>query len=227
MNDMLKYLILTCFIMINILISCTGCVRVMNMKTNFPESGAAGERLATQTVGGSEREEVEVKRRSEPVESGGGERGLESRGEAFAAVSASLALTPGQRKAIEMLTSGHTLVDSATAAGVGRTTLYRWLKGDAKFLAVYNSWQQDALATARGRLLAMSDLAVTTIGKAMSAGDAKTALAVLKALGVMERVQPGATDPDEVTRQQEMERKTREFEEKKKRQDMRDLSAWL
>src|SRR5207244_3791667 len=82
----------------------------------------------------------------------------------FAAVSAAearaLALSPAQRTAIEKLTSGHTLVDSALAAGVNRTTLYRWLKNDATFLAAYNAWQQDAVATARGRMLGITDVAV-------------------------------------------------------------------
>jgi hypothetical protein len=203
------------------------------MKTNFPTSGGAGERLVIKTAGESTPvEAVEVVRRKEDAEGKESGSGMELavRGESFAAVSAaealSLALTPGQRKAIEMLTSGHTLVDSATAAGVGRTTLYRWLKGDAKFLAAYNAWQQDALATARGRLLAMSDLAVTTVGKAMNAGDSKTALAVLKSLGVMDRVQPGPTDPEEVVREQALERQVKEFEEKKKKLAMGDLSVW-
>src|SRR5260221_559194 len=89
----------------------------------------------------------------------------------FAAVSAAearaLALSPAQRTAIEKLTCGHTLVDSATAAGVNRTTLYRWLKSDAQFQAAYNAWQQDALATARARMLGLTDVALTSLGKAM------------------------------------------------------------
>jgi hypothetical protein len=78
-----------------------------------------------------------------------------------------LSLTPPQRKAIEKLTAGHTVADSATAAGVNRCTLYRWLKHDPEFQAAYNAWQQDAIATARGRLLALTDTAVTAVGKAM------------------------------------------------------------
>jgi hypothetical protein len=58
-----------------------------------------------------------------------------------------------------------------------------------------------------------------------SAGDGKTALAVLKSLGVMDRAHPGPTDPEEVVRQQELERMVKEFE-KKKRLAMGDLSVW-
>ena len=132
-----------------------------------------------------------------------------SEGEGFAAVSAAearvLALSGPQRTAIELLTSGHTLVAAATAAGVSRMTLYRWLQGDANFLAAFNAWQQDVLDTARGRVLALSDLAVNTIAKSMSGGDAKTALKVLQSMGVLERAKPGSTDPAEIKRLQDLE----------------------
>jgi len=59
-----------------------------------------------------------------------------------------------------------------------------------------------------------------------SAGDSKTALAVLKSPGVMDRIVPGPTDPEEVVRQRELERMVKEFEEKKKRLAMGDLSVW-
>lgn len=149
-----------------------------------------------------------------PVEGTGGEgTGMG----AFAAVSALelmvVALSPEQRKAIELLTSGHTMGETATAAGVGRTTLYRWLKGDAQFVAAYNAWQADAIATARGRLLAMTDLAVATVGKAMSRGDAKTAVAVLKAMGVMERPSVGPVEAEEVKRVADLEERKRVVEQ--------------
>ncbi len=66
-------------------------------------------------------------------------------------------LSPAQARAIEMLASGHTVATAAEAVGVGRTTIYRWLKGDAAFVAAFNAWQQDMLDTARGRLLALTD----------------------------------------------------------------------
>src|SRR5947209_6027615 len=101
---------------------------------------------------------------------GSGSAALLATASAAAARSAA-ALSPAQRTAIERLTSGYTMVDSALAAGVGRATLYRWLKSDPEFLAAYNAWQQDAVATARGRLLALTDSAVSAVGKAMGKGD--------------------------------------------------------
>jgi len=130
-----------------------------------------------------------------------------------------LALSAPQRAAIELLTSGHTLVAAATAAGVSRMTLYRWLKGDAAFSAAFNAWQQDVLDTARGRVLALSDLAVTTIAKSMSRGDAKTALKVLQSIGALDRRKVGSTDPEEIERQQNLEWKKAKTAAKKAETD--------
>ena len=142
----------------------------------------------------------------------------------FAAVSAeeakALSLTPAQRTAIEKITSGHTLVDAATAAGVNRVTLYRWLKHDPEFQAAYNSWQQDALATARGRLLALTDTAVTTINKAMLNGDGRLALKILERLGVADRPQTGATDVEELKFEQALEQRKRQLERQKEQDQL-------
>lgn len=128
----------------------------------------------------------------------------------FAAVSAAeargLALTPPQRTAIEKITSGYTLVDAASAAGVNRTTLYRWLKHDAEFQAAFNAWQHDALATARGRLLGLTDSAVTTVAKGIQSGDRGMAKWLLERLGVAKPAAPGSTDAKEIARQEKIER---------------------
>src|SRR5437899_2928013 len=60
--------------------------------------------------------------------------------------AAAMGLSPAQQRAIARLTSGSTVAGAAEAAGVGRTTLYRWLKEDAAFIAAYNAWQRDVMA---------------------------------------------------------------------------------
>jgi transcriptional regulator with XRE-family HTH domain len=52
-------------------------------------------------------------------------------------------VTPRQTKAIEALFSKKTMEQAASAAGVSRKTLYRWLNNDTDF--------QDALAAAESR----------------------------------------------------------------------------
>jgi AcrR family transcriptional regulator len=134
-------------------------------------------------------------------------------------------LSPAQARAIEMLASGHTVATAAEAVGVGRTTIYRWLKGDAAFVAAFNAWQQDMLDTARGRLLALTDTAVNAVSKSMEKGDAKTALALLKHLGALRRPTPGPTDPADVERLQDLQwRKARNtLKKKENRAAMDDL----
>jgi AcrR family transcriptional regulator len=117
-----------------------------------------------------------------------------------------LALSKAQLTAIEKILSGHTIVASASAAGVTRMTIYNWLRNDAKFQAAYNAWQLDALTAARTKILAMSDTAVTTIGRAVKT-DARIALTVLKAMGVLDRPTPGSSDPEEIAKIQTLERR--------------------
>ena len=135
---------------------------------------------------------VEVSRRE------GSSGGVESEEAALSpAELIALALLPEQRTAIEKMLSGHTLVASATAAGVTRMTLYRWLHHDPKFQAAYNAWQLDAITGAQTKLLAMTNTAVNTVGQAIRT-DAKVAITLLKSVGALDRPRPGSTDPEEV-----------------------------
>ena len=131
------------------------------------------------------------------------------------AEATALALSPPQRTAIERLTSGHTVVSSAVAAGVSRSTLHRWMKEDATFQAAYNAWQRDAVVTARGRILALTDTAVTALGKAMEKGDGRLAMRLLEKMGLTAAPEPGATEAEEVKREQAMEGRRVEVERRK------------
>ena len=113
---------------------------------------------------------------------------------------AAAALTAAQRAAIEHLAAGDTPADAADAAGVGRSTVYRWIKADPAFAAAHHAWQAQAVATARGRLLALADAAVTTVAAAVAKGDVRTALTVLGRQGLLTPPTPGSTDPATVAR---------------------------
>ena len=126
-----------------------------------------------------------------------------------------MGLTPAQRTAIERLTTGHTLIASATAAGVSRVTLYRWLKHDLTFLAAYNAWQHDAIATARGRLLALTDTAVTTVQNAIVKGDGRLAMNLLIRLGIADRPTPGSTEVADLEAEESLSRRRQEIERRK------------
>jgi hypothetical protein len=70
-----------------------------------------------------------------------------------------------------------------------------------------NAWQNDVLDTARGRVLALTDQAVTTLAKSITEGDANLALKVLDKIGLLEKAVPGSTDTAEIQRQQALARK--------------------
>ena len=112
-------------------------------------------------------------------------------------------LSPPQRRAIEKLTAGDTVIDAAKAAGVTRSTLHRWLKDNPHFAAAYNAWQEESIAIARGRLVALTGDAVGAVATAIRAGDSRAALAILKSMGLLDRPTPGSTDPAVVARDQE------------------------
>ena len=110
-------------------------------------------------------------------------------------------LTRPQRAAIERLAAGDSATAAAAAARVGRTTVYRWLQHDPAFRAAYHAWQAEAAASARARLLALADAAVTTVAAAVANGDTRLALAVLKGQGLLTPPTPGPTDPALIARQ--------------------------
>jgi hypothetical protein len=121
-----------------------------------------------------------------------------------------LDLSDAQRIAIQMMLSGESLVASASAAGVTRMTLYRWLKHDAHFQAAYNAWQQDATIGARTKLLALADRAVNTVANAVH-HDARLALHLLKAMGMLHRPVEGSTDPKEIEERMAIDRRMAEI----------------
>jgi hypothetical protein len=120
-------------------------------------------------------------------------------------------LSGPQRTAIEWLTAGETAVAAADAAGVSRSTVHRWLRADPAFQAAYNAWQADLTSTARARLLALADKAVSTVERALDRGDARTALTILRAQGLLGPARPGPTDPDLIARQQSHDRALANF----------------
>ena len=133
------------------------------------------------------------------------------------AEAAALELTGPQRAAIVRLTSGSSHVEAATAAGVSRMTLYRWLNHDPAFQAAFNAWQRDVLSTARGQLTAMTRDALAAVMGAIRGGDARLAWKLLESQGVTAKPVAGPTDVEELRRREELERKKREIGERKER----------
>ena len=107
-------------------------------------------------------------------------------------------LSPPQRAAVRRLVAGETVAAAAAAAGVSRRTVFRWLSDDPHFAAAHNGWRADLTATAKARLTAAADGAVTAVVTAMGKGDARTAMALLGKLGLLKPQKVGPTDPADI-----------------------------
>jgi hypothetical protein len=111
--------------------------------------------------------------------------------------------TPQQEQAIEGLLSGQGITRAAREAGVDRTTVWRWLKDDPAFQAAYNRARLELQAAVQARLLGLTEHAVTCLEQAIKLGDARTALALLRGVGLLdgEPARVGPDDPERVRRQ--------------------------
>lgn len=70
---------------------------------------------------------------------------------------------PAQFKTIIALLEQPTMEKAAKAAGVNKTTLYRWLREDAAFKEAYREARREAFSVAVARLQAAASQAVTTL----------------------------------------------------------------
>jgi hypothetical protein len=129
-------------------------------------------------------------------------------------------LRPDQQQALELLVAGKTVTESAATVGVSRLTIYRWLKDDANFKAAYHQWHEQLQRSSRTRLLMLTEKATLAVEKALDAGDAKTAMQLLRGMGILKDIPPGSTDPAEIRRRLQLE-------EKRKELDLREEAAVL
>ncbi len=108
------------------------------------------------------------------------------------------ALRADQQVALESLLTGKSIAETARSAGVSRVAIYRWLKQDAAFQAAYNQWHDQLQESCRSRLQALTDKATDALEKALEAGDARTAMQLLKGMGMIKERASGPTDVEEV-----------------------------
>ena len=90
-----------------------------------------------------------------------------------------------QEHALAGLLSGLSVTDTAKAAGVNRGTVHRWLKEDFTFQAAVHQGQHELRNALQTRLSNLAENAVSCVEKAIQEGDAKTAMALLRGLGLL------------------------------------------
>jgi predicted transcriptional regulator len=114
-----------------------------------------------------------------------------------------------QQTALELLVSGKSVAETARLAGVGRATVFRWLKNDPEFGAAYNQWHEQLREGCQSRLMKLTEKATDALEKALEAGDARAALQLLKGMGMIKERKVGPTEPEEAERVLRMEQKKR------------------
>jgi hypothetical protein len=120
-----------------------------------------------------------------------------------------------QRAVLEGLLEGKTAEETARTAGVGRATVYRWLKTDPAFGAAYNEWHSAMRESCRSRLLMQTDKAAGAVERAVENGDTRAALQLLRGLGFVRPTADGPSDAEEVRKRMELEMRRKRVELKK------------
>jgi len=91
-------------------------------------------------------------------------------------------VTPQQEAAIRALISGMNYTDAAAAAGVDRTTLYRWRLMDTEFEEALESLRKHTQEQMCDRFRSLADASLTAVKDGLGRSDAKLGLSVLKEL---------------------------------------------
>jgi hypothetical protein len=115
--------------------------------------------------------------------------------------------TTNQLMAIQALARGQTVTQSATAAGVDRTTVHRWLRDDPEFIAELNLTHLETADGIRGEIRALASDAVKAVRELVTsplsppAVRLKAALAILETVNGMAREAIGMTDAEGIREQ--------------------------
>ena len=113
-------------------------------------------------------------------------------------------LSQSQITAIAAITSGATLTEAASKAGIDRSTIYLWLKQDAAFVAELNRAKLEQLQVVKDELRALAIEATRTLRDLLIASETppairlRAAVAVIQAVGGLEPEKIGPTDAGEV-----------------------------
>ncbi len=76
-------------------------------------------------------------------------------------------LTPAQAQALAALAAGQSVSEAASAAGVDRTTVHRWLNNDPGFVAEFNAARLEMVETVRSGVRKLAEDAIATLRELM------------------------------------------------------------
>ncbi len=94
-------------------------------------------------------------------------------------------LTPKQAEVLALLMVGTSVTRAAELSGVARATVYRWLEQCDGFQAMLNRGRREVQMTVRAQLEMLSQHAVSAVAQSLIAGNARTAMQLLRGLGFL------------------------------------------
>jgi hypothetical protein len=124
-------------------------------------------------------------------------------------------LSPAQGQALTALLAGRTMTSAAQAAGVNRTTVWRWLNEDPDFIAFYNSARVEMADSAMQSLRLLSANAVVTFRRLLSRRTVPDAVKLAAAATVLKLASipiEGPTDPKDADNQLTRRKSARNLE---------------
>ena len=83
-----------------------------------------------------------------------------------------------KRQAVAALLTAPTVAEAARVAGVAERTIYRWLAGDAAFVADLRAAEETAIDHAARRLVGLQDDAIALLGDVVADADAAAGVRV-------------------------------------------------
>ena len=95
-------------------------------------------------------------------------------------------LSAKRSEAIALLVIGRGITETAQEVGVGRTTLWRWMRKDFEFQAELNRQRNALRHSLTDRVHAIAEKALTAVDRAIAEGNVTAALAVLKGSGLLD-----------------------------------------
>lgn len=125
-------------------------------------------------------------------------------------------LSPVQVTVLAELLAGKTITDAASAAGVERVTVHRWLREDFTFQAAWNRDRQELRRGTYAHLERLAAKAADCLEKAIDGGDIKAALEIVKGMGILAPRKVGSDDPEELAAEAEVAATEREGHLKKR-----------
>jgi hypothetical protein len=130
---------------------------------------------------------------------------VKAKGTELAVVERKAVLPARQMRALKLLETGMSMTAAAESADVDRKTLYRWIKGNPTFAAAYHRWLNEQEDVGRARLAGAVDSAAELVVNAVGNGDVRTAMQLLKHLGMLRPMERRSTDPTEIERRRELD----------------------